>query len=274
MNAGDEPHALRLFRCSVLKQAKLRALERMIPDPAGKSCLDLGSDNGVISYLLRERGGRWTSADLAPKAVEAIRALVHSDVHQIDGRTLPFADGAFDLVVVIDMLEHVPDDRLFARELTRIVRPGGELVVNVPHLVRSRWARKLRDALGIGDDWHGHLRAGYDLAALEPLFGADFDVVESFSYSKAFSELLDIALNYAYARRKGGKGPETSKGTIVTGAEAAKMERELRLLSGAYPVLHAFAGLDRLCPTDGYFLIVKARRKSGAPPARTGSGGG
>ena len=274
MTTRDQPPALRLFRRSVLKQAKYRALTRAIGDPTGKTCLDLGSDNGVISYLLRERGGRWTSADLAPKAVEAIRALVRSDVHQIDGRTLPFADRSFDLVVVIDMLEHVADDRVFARELERIVKPGGELVVNVPHLVRSGWARQLRDRLGLGDDWHGHLRPGYDLAALKSLLGPGFEVVEAFHYSKAFSELLDIALNYVYARRKGTQGPETAKGTIVTGNEVAKMERELRLLSTAYPFLRVFAGLDRLCPTRGYFLIVRARRKPATPAVRTESAGG
>ena len=51
----------------------------------GLRCLDLGSDNGVVSLLLRRRGGRWASADLAPEAVESIRALVETDVHLVDG---------------------------------------------------------------------------------------------------------------------------------------------------------------------------------------------
>ena len=107
-SAGD--WALRLFDRSVLKQAKYRQIVAAVGDTAGKRCLDLGSDNGVISYLLRRRGGSWASADLDRTTVEAIRGLVRDDVHQIDGRRLPFDDASFDVVVVVDLLEHVADD--------------------------------------------------------------------------------------------------------------------------------------------------------------------
>ena len=98
-----EPWALRLFRKSVLKQRKLAELTRSLGPTDGLRCLDLGSDNGVVSLLLRRRGGRWASADLAPEAVASIRELVGTDVHQVTGDRLPFADAEFDRVAVVDM---------------------------------------------------------------------------------------------------------------------------------------------------------------------------
>ena len=49
--------AITLFRRSVLKQAKWDAIRKAIGATVGKRCLDLGSDNGVISLLLRRGEG-------------------------------------------------------------------------------------------------------------------------------------------------------------------------------------------------------------------------
>lgn len=51
-----------------------------------------------------------------------------------DARHLPFADGTFSLVVCKSVLEHVRDYRLAIAEITRVVRPGGELWVEIPWL--------------------------------------------------------------------------------------------------------------------------------------------
>ena len=45
---------------------------------------------------------------------------------------MPFADASFDLVTCLDVIEHTPDDRRTLRELRRVTRPGGTLVVTVP----------------------------------------------------------------------------------------------------------------------------------------------
>ena len=61
-------------RCS--SSASSRSSSARSAPREGLRCLDLGSDNGVVSLLLRERGGSWASGDLTEEAVASIRSLV------------------------------------------------------------------------------------------------------------------------------------------------------------------------------------------------------
>ncbi|MCB2187088.1 MAG: class I SAM-dependent methyltransferase [Deltaproteobacteria bacterium] len=255
--------ALALFGRSVLKQEKFRQVRELAGDYAGLTCLDLGPDNGVISLLLRQEGGRWHSADLGEEQTASIRSLVGERVHQLDGGPTEFADGYFDLVAVVDFLEHIPDDRGFVTELGRIVRPGGVLLVNVPHLRPGNWLLSLRDRLGLTDAWHGHLRPGYDRAGLEKLLAPWFQIEKSREYSKVLAESIDTALNFMYMKAQGKTRGRTSgqKGVVVTQAAYERHAKQLKLLRLIYPFLWLAARLDRLLFfARGYKLIVKARR--------------
>lgn len=258
--------AVKLFKRSVLKQAKYREIVRAIGDTHGRACLDIGGDNGVISYLLRQRGGEWASADLDPVTVAAIRELVGGNVHQIDGRSLPFADASLDLIVIVDFLEHVEHDATFVGEIARVLRPGGLVVANVPHIKRRSLLRRVRESIGLTDEWHGHLRPGYTLEDLSALLGSRFAVETSRTYSGSFSMAIDTALNAAFLKLGGQKaGRSAGKGTVITGDVVRKNQRQFLLLSLLYPVFWAVSRLDHLLfAQQGYMLIVRARRLAAA----------
>jgi SAM-dependent methyltransferase len=255
--ASERDWAKALFGRSVLKQRKLAELVRALGPTDGLRCLDLGSDNGVVSLLLRERGGSWASGDLTPEAVASIRTLVHDEVHLVAGDRLPFADAAFDKVVVVDMLEHVPDEAAFARELARVTRPGGRLVVNTPHLKRTL-LRRVRHALGQTDQKHGHLRPGYTPARLAELLAPSFEIEGHHTYSRFFSEAVDTTLNWG-VERLGKKS--SAKGMLVTGGDLARHRKAFRLYRLIYPMVWAVSRLDALVPASGYMLIAHARRR-------------
>jgi glycosyltransferase involved in cell wall biosynthesis len=257
-----EPWPLRLFRRSVMKQEKWRRIAALLPPGLeNMRCLDVGADNGVISLLLRRAGGTWTSVDLDETTVEAIRTLVGERVERIDGGRTRFADGAFDQIVIVDFLEHIEDDRAFAAELARLLAPGGTLIVNVPHLRPGSLMNRLRHAVGLTDELHGHVRHGYTLSGLRDVLGPAFAFERATTYSRAFSESVDIALNAAYAaKRRGGAAP-TRKGTVVTGRDLETLRKEFRLLSLAYPLLWVWTRLDVLLAwRPGHLLVTRFRR--------------
>lgn len=267
--ASARDWARALFSRSLLKQRKLAQLQRALGPTGGLRCLDLGSDNGVVSLLLREGGGSWASGDLTEEAVASIRSLVADDVHLVAGDRLPFEDAAFDRVVVVDMLEHVPDEAAFVRELGRVTRPGGRLVVNTPHL-KHTLLRRVRHALGQTDLKHGHLRAGYTPLRLRELMAPVFELESHRSYSRFFSEAVDTALNWGIERL--GKR-SSAKGMVVTGGDLARHRKAFRLYGLIYPFVWALSRLDVLVPASGYMLIATLSRRRGEPPARANATG-
>jgi SAM-dependent methyltransferase len=76
-------------------------------------------------------------ADLSRVAVERLRAGGGTAVHA-DTRALPFPAGAFALVCALDIVEHVADDAHVFAELTRVLAPGGLLLLSIP-LHQARW---------------------------------------------------------------------------------------------------------------------------------------
>ena len=225
--------ALALYRRSVLKQRKVSELARALGPTDGLRCLDLGSDNGVVSLLLRERGGSWASGDLTAQAVESIRSLVGSDVHLVDASRLPFGDAEFDRVAVVDMLEHAPDEGAFARELARITKPGGRLIVNTPHLKRTL-LKRVRHAIGQTDEKHGHLRPGYTRERLQELLSPAFELESDRTYSRFFSEAVDAGLNWG-VERLGKKS--SAKGMVVTADDLSRQRSVDRSTSGVVRVV-------------------------------------
>jgi len=118
----------------------VRALQNMVPgrmrhfdrlvDWQGTRVLDLGCAGGFMAEAIHDRGARVTGIDPAERAVAAARAHAAATGRDIAydtgvGEALPYADGAFDAVVCVDVLEHVTDVAQVVREVARVLAPRG-----------------------------------------------------------------------------------------------------------------------------------------------------
>lgn len=95
--------------------------------------LDGGCGTGYNLRVLLAPHGRAFGFDLHADSIRRARAagrpLVRANLEQI-----PFASGTFDLATSFDVVQSVPDDKAALRELARVLRPGGHLVLNVTAL--------------------------------------------------------------------------------------------------------------------------------------------
>jgi SAM-dependent methyltransferase len=100
--------------------------------------LDLGCGTGANLPMLREavgRDGAVTGLDFSPLALQFARTHPASQgvlLLQGDAQRLPFPDASFDVVTMLDVLEHLPDDVCALQEVRRVLRPGGHFVFSVP----------------------------------------------------------------------------------------------------------------------------------------------
>lgn len=95
--------------------------------------LDIGTSTGGSLRHLRERGYRnVVGTDASPEAVRFCEERGLGPIHLCDVCSLPFDDDRFDFALATDIIEHVDDDAAALREITRVIRPGGHILVTVP----------------------------------------------------------------------------------------------------------------------------------------------
>ena len=145
----------------------------LVSERSGR-CLELGANPYFTTMLLREL----TDLELTPAnyfgprhsdpVVETVmytergsgasRSLELVSRHfNIEEEEFPFADGMFDLVLCCEIIEHLLRDPLHAlRQIARVLRPGGALVLTTPNVGRLENVTRLLAGINVHDQYSGH----------------------------------------------------------------------------------------------------------------------
>lgn len=107
----------------------------------GKRALDLGAGDGFWSRQLRARG--WTVTATNCRDSRSPAGALEVDAEE----PLPFPDATFDLVWVIEVIEHVRNVEPLVAELRRVVRPGGRIILTTPN--SAFWLYRVLNLFGI-----------------------------------------------------------------------------------------------------------------------------
>ena len=127
-----------------------------------ESFLDVGGAEGYKAALVRAVfGSEVRSVDLSAEACVRAKAIFGVDGEPVDIQRLPYPDGAFDVVLCSETLEHVVDLQAATRELLRVAKRA--VVITVPHEPKEVVERNIRDRVP-----HGHIHSldthGFDFA--------------------------------------------------------------------------------------------------------------
>jgi SAM-dependent methyltransferase len=186
---------------------------RWLPDDA-RRVLDVGSAFGYGTAALAaphhgER--RVVGVERDPQHVrDAVRRFPWLPVLQGDAADLPFADAAVDAVVLLDVLEHVPDPVAVVTEIHRVLRPGGSLILSVPHRgllgrldslnVYPALQRRRPSWLPLdpADDCDGGMHRHYTADELVALLGPRYVVERIARTGLGITELFHVAILIAF----------------------------------------------------------------------------
>jgi len=267
--AGEaRPWPLELFDHSLKKRLKLELLLELAGPLAGKRCLLLtcGDNPGALNWHFREAGGTWSWAEMEEDRIPVMEDLLDESVSHASDDGLPFPDGTFDLVVVIDVHEHLDEVSALNREIARVLAPGGAALLTTPNGDTRLPLARVKRMLGMTPRVYGHRVQGYTVGELEEMAREAGLVPERWgAYSRFFTEGIELAINVAYVKVL-GRSPdegERREGEIAP-SSAGDLENvggAYRLYRRVYPVLRAVSRLDSLLPgRGGYAVAIVARR--------------
>jgi SAM-dependent methyltransferase len=125
---------------------RLRVLQRLTGGRRGR-VLEIGCGSGLFLRLLRDAGYRAEGLEMSERDAARARRLGLAVAHGMLGQA-DVPDRGYDIVLLNYVLEHVPDPRDAVAELTRLLAPGGWLIVGVPiidslqaRLLGARWSQ-------------------------------------------------------------------------------------------------------------------------------------
>jgi ubiquinone/menaquinone biosynthesis C-methylase UbiE len=151
-SVGPEWDALR----GVFNDDALRARAIAHLAPAGLTVCDVGTGTGILARELAQLGMRVVAIDHAPRRLEAARAVFEKDgitnveLRGGEAQALPLGDASVDAAFAHMVLHYVPQPAEAIREMARIVKPGGRVVVVdfVQH--EAEWMREELGVLWLG----------------------------------------------------------------------------------------------------------------------------
>ncbi len=120
----------KIFALSYLNRPRFQFFDRYLPDWRDMKVLDVGCGGGFTCEFLAERGAIVAGLDQSHKCIVAAQAHARTSGFEIDyqkgvAEEMPFGDRTFDVVVCVDVLEHVADLEQVVGEIGRVLKPGG-----------------------------------------------------------------------------------------------------------------------------------------------------
>ena len=128
-----------------LRVRQQRVLELL--DTSGGKVLDVGCGPGMLAVELLNLGHKVWGVDAAPAMIDLCRKQPGESGHAHfavgDATNLAFPDGFFDAVTCIGVIDRIPTHKSVLREMTRVVKRNGTLIISFPNLLSPYAAWKL-----------------------------------------------------------------------------------------------------------------------------------
>ena len=133
---------------------KIRKIVKIIQKSRG-NLLDVGLGTGEIERILDNSRLNLFGIDISPRSVNKAKRYLKGIFKTGSIFRIPFSNDSVDIVLVLDVLEHLPTNKTYEAysELIRVLKPGGTLIVSVP------LNEGLEEMLKHGKNPNGHLRA-------------------------------------------------------------------------------------------------------------------
>jgi len=220
---------------------------KLLKDIQTGTALDVGCGAGDMAHTLAQRGFSVLGVDYSEEAIALCRRLWSQDNTRFEAKDIKDLGEQFDLIIFMEVLEHIEDDAAALCQIRRLLNDGGRLILSVP---------AHQDKFGPSDRYVGHFRRYDKKDLMKILRQAGFDVEEIWSYGVPLANLTEWVRNVIYKNKSRGSMKE---GTQKSGIDRSIESRFKFLLNSIclfpfYLLQRAFLNTDF---GTGYILKVK-----------------
>lgn len=170
------------------------ALKRILKSEIrnGLVILDIGSYDGYISYNLKKLfpNLKITVVDVDKSGLKLAKEKGLNTLYA-SALELPIKDNQVDVVLCLDVIEHIKEDEKMIKEISRVLKTGGKVVLTTPMQDGVSFPFLGRQRIeNINKSW-GHVRKGYSLENIKELFGnSNLKVIKTNKYFNFLSRFI------------------------------------------------------------------------------------
>ncbi|NCA83627.1 MAG: methyltransferase domain-containing protein, partial [Opitutae bacterium] len=247
---------MKIFLRSPLRRRLLARQMRLLDKVGGQQVLEMSGDDAASAAMQNAGGGGggvWHSVATAETQAELLAESGIERIHLAALPQLPFEEGAFDAVVVSEMLEYVENPTDLMAELHRVMRSKTRLILHVRRKRRTL-VGLFRRLSGLTDPTRPMVRPGFTPTELFDVLKDGFDVQETAGLGRFFTEFASLLA-------------ELFAGVIPSSCEpGALSERGLRRAAAVYaafaPVFWLAGFLDVLFFfLPEHHMVLRAKRR-------------
>jgi len=119
---------------SGIRAMKLKLVGNLLANIKGRKVLDIGAGIGNISSMCCDLGAEVVATDYSPSMIMKIRERHRGrfGVLACEANSLPFCSNHFDVVLLLDVIEHLYKVEETISEIRRVMKPGGKFIITTP----------------------------------------------------------------------------------------------------------------------------------------------
>lgn len=198
MNMDEiEQQYLEKYKSSLPLKQEINAIVKSFPlsGRSGKTFLDIGMPNPIMSKELRKAGGSWSTLVRSPKLLAFTSKLLNDQNVSclgINGE-LPYVDKSFDYIIVaLDILPAMPSPEAFIKECHRVLKINGRLIISIQNKQPLSIITSIRNKLAAQISGFTPINVAMTQKEIFQLFSTGYNVISIENYSKFFTELARL----------------------------------------------------------------------------------